>query len=73
MSIANTDEMIFHGCRSGCGWCVKGIRKGGGDTESWPIGVIFVEISGKPQSPEMNVDVLTWEAESLSSSGKFCG
>jgi hypothetical protein len=42
MFVTDTEEMVFHGGRSGCGWCVKGIREGGGDTEPWPIGVVVV-------------------------------
>ncbi len=61
--VCNTEEMIFHGGRSGCGWCVKGIRGGGGDTEPWPICVVVVEILEQPQLPEMNVGILTWEAD----------
>jgi hypothetical protein len=63
MFVADSEEMIFHGGRSGCGWCVKGIREGDGETEPWPIGVVVVEISEQIQSLEMNVEIITREAD----------
>jgi hypothetical protein len=59
MFVADTEEMVFHGGRSGCGWCFKGIREGGGETEPWSIGVVVVEILEQAEAPEMKVMMIT--------------
>ncbi len=64
MFVTDTEEIVFHGGRSGwcwclvfgvwcllC-WCVKGIRDGDGDTEPRPIYVVVIEILEHAQAPE---------------------